>query len=149
MTSKQDTENLKIFQNTHWRKSVDVAWVILFIVGIGILIVSLPGYARFISNPNFELVDASPTYIKSMQIASALSSIGTACLSIILAAILFWRKRAEAMAVFASFFLLGYGVVMAGPLEALESFQPGAFTTLVYGIQSALFTTPTMFIFCL
>jgi len=149
MTNKEDTGIHATIQKTHWYKLVDAIWSILFMAAIGILTVSLPGYGRFISNPNSELVDALPTYIKSIEMASALSSIGTACLCIFLAFILFRRKRAEAMAVFASFFLLGYGIIMAGPLEALESFQPGTFTSTVYGIQSAFFTIPVMLIFCL
>lgn len=146
MISEQHTENRKII---HWHKLVDVMWVILFIVAIGILIVSLPGYARFASNPQFNMVDASPTYIKTVQIASVLTSIGTACLSIVLSAILFRRKRNEVMAVFASFFLLGHGIIMAGPLEALNAFEPGEYTSAVFAIQSALFMTPTMIFFCL
>jgi signal transduction histidine kinase len=149
MTGKQEIENLKVIQNTYWRKLVDVTWVILFIVAIGILIVSLPGYARFVSSPQFNMVDASPTYIKTVQIASVLTSIGTACLSIVLSAILFRRKRNEVMAVFASFFLLGHGIIMAGPLEALNAFEPGEYTSAVFAIQSALFMTPTMIFFCL
>ncbi len=149
MTSKQNKENPNVTQNIHWRKSVDVLWVILFLVAIAILIASLPGYARFVSNPQFNMVDASPTYIKSVRIASTLASIATTILSIVLSAILFWRKRTEAMAVFAAFFLMGHGILMAGPLEALDAFQPGEFTSLVFAIQSALFMTPTMTFFCL
>jgi signal transduction histidine kinase len=149
MANEQDTGIHTGIQKPHRHTLVDAMWVILFMAAIGILIASLPGYGRFISNPNSELVDASPTYIKSMEMASALSSIGTACLSIFLAFILFRRKRAEAMAVFASFFLLGYGIIMAGPLEALESYLPGTFTPLVYGIQSAFFIIPVMLIFFL
>ena len=146
MISEQHTENRKII---HWHKLVDIMWVILFIVAIGILIVSLPGYARFVSNPQFNMLDASPTYIKTVQIASVLTSIGAACLSIILSAILFRRKRNEVIAVFASFFLLGHGIIMAGPLEALKAFEPGEYTSTVFAIQSALFMTPTMIFFCL
>ena len=146
MISEQHTENRKII---HWHKLVDIMWVILFIVAIGILIVSLPGYARFVSNPQFNMLDASPTYIKTVQIASVLTSIGAACLSIILSAILFRRKRNEVIAVFASFFLLGHGIIMAGPLEALNAFEPGEYTSAVFVIQSALFMTPTMIFFCL
>src|SRR5512139_569781 len=149
MTNEQDTGTHAGIQETHWHKLVDVVWVIVFMVAIGILIASLPGYGRFISDPNSQLADASPAYIQSIEIASALSSIGTACLSLSLAFILFWRKRAEAMAVFASFFLLGYGIIMAGPLEALETYLPGTFTPLVYGIQSAFFIIPVMLIFFL
>lgn len=146
MISEQHTENRKVI---HWHKLVDIMWVILFIVAIGILIVSLPGYARFVSNPQFNMLDASPTYIKTAQIASVLTSIGAACLSIILSAILFRRKRNEVIAVFASFFLLGHGIIMAGPLEALKAFEPGEYTSTVFAIQSALFMTPTMIFFCL
>ena len=146
MISEQHTENRKII---HWHKLVDIMWVILFIVAIGILIVSLPGYVRFVSNPQFNMLDASPTYIKTVQIASVLTSIGAACLSIILSAILFRRKRNEVIAVFASFFLLGHGIIMAGPLEALKAFEPGEYTSTVFAIQSALFMTPTMIFFCL
>jgi signal transduction histidine kinase len=149
MASKQDTENLKVIQDTHWRKLVDVTWVILFIVAIGILIVSLPGYVRYISNMQFNTVDASPIFVKAMRFASMLTSIGAACLSIILSAILIRRKRNEVMAVFASFFLLGHGIIMAGPLEALNAFEPGEYTSAVFAIQSALFMTPTMIFFCL
>ena len=136
-------------QYIHWRKLIDILWMIFFVFAIFILIVSLPGYARFVSNTQFHMVDASPTYIKSVQIASALASIGSACLSIVLAAILFRRKRIEGMAVFASFFLLGHAIIMAGPLEALNAFEPGEFTSTVFVIQSALFMTPTMIFFCL
>lgn len=148
MTGKQDND-LKIIQNTPWHKWVEAIWAILFVAAVGILIASLPGYVRFVSNSQFNRVDAPPTYIKAVQIASALASIGTACLSIILSVILFRRKRNEVMAVFASIFLLGHGVLMAGPLEALSAFEPGKFTSAVFAIQSALFMTPAMVFFCL
>ena len=149
MTGKQGTKNLKAIQNIHWHKLVDAMWVILFIVAIGILIASLPGYVRYISNMQFNAVDVSPIFLKAMRFASMLTSIGAACLSIFLSAILFRRKREEVMAVFASFFLLGHGIIMAGPLEALNAFEPGEFTSVVFAIQSALFMTPTMIFFCL
>lgn len=149
MTSKQDTENLKEIHKTRSCKLVDAVWVILFITAIGILLAALPGYASHVSNFQVDAIDASPAFVRALRSASMLASIASACLSIILSAILFWRKRDEAMAVFASFFLLGYGVIMAGPLEALNAFEPGEFTSLVFSIQSALFMTPIMFIFCL
>ena len=149
MTGKQDIQNLKFTQNTHWRKLTDIVWAILFILAIGILVASLPGYVRYITNMQFNTVDASPIFLKTMRFASMLTSIGAACLSIVLSAILFRRKRNEVMAVFASFFLLGHGIIMAGPLEALNAFEPGKYTSAVFAIQSALFMTPTMIFFCL
>ncbi len=149
MTGKQETENPNVIQNTHWRRLVDGIWVILFIVAIGILIASLPGYLHNLTNMKFNTVDAPPIFVQAMRFASMITSLGTACLSIALSAILFRRKRNEVMAVFASFFLLGHGIIMAGPLEALNAFEPGKYTSAVYAIQSALFMTPTMIFFCL
>jgi signal transduction histidine kinase len=122
---------------------------VLLIAAIAILTISLPGYFHFASTPQFNLVDASPLYLQFMQIAITLASLATTCLSIVLSAILFRRKRTDAMAVFVSFYLLGYGVIMGGSLEALNSFQSGGYYSSVVAIQSALFTTPFMFIFCL
>jgi len=149
MTDEQGSWNLTDFQKTQRRKLVDSLWAVLLIAAIAILIVSLPGYVHFATNPQFDLVEASPAYLQVVQFASALASLSTVCLSILLAAFLFRRKRTEAMAVFVSFYLLGYGVIMGGSLEALNAFQPGKFSSLVVAIQSALFTTPFMFIFCL
>jgi signal transduction histidine kinase len=146
MISEKHLGNGKI---THWRKLIDVTWVILFVVAVGILIASLPGYVRYITTMQVNTVDASPIFLKTIRIASMLTSMGAACLSIVLSAILFRRKRNEVMAVFASFFLLGHGIIMAGPLEALNAFEPGKYTSAVFAIQSALFMTPTMIFFCL
>ncbi|HVP22173.1 MAG TPA: histidine kinase [Anaerolineaceae bacterium] len=114
-----------------------------------ILVASLPGYLRFISEAQVQPVDASPVFIKAVRSASALASIGTACLSIILAGILFWRKRTETMALFVSFFLLGFGVILGGPMEAIDAFKPGNWASLVLVIQSAVITIPFMLIFFL
>jgi signal transduction histidine kinase len=149
MKAEREDGMRRAIREIPWRKVVGVTWAAMFIAAIGILAASLPGYPRFISMPNLELADASPVYLNAMQGASGLASLGSALLCLLLAVVLFRRKRGEVMAVFASFFLLGYGIIMAGPLEALVAFQPERYTALVYGIQSALFTTPTMFIFAL
>lgn len=136
-------------QDARGQKFINALWMILFIVAIGILIAAVPGYFLRATNLQIDPVDAPPAYVAAMRIASALASIATASLCIILSAILFWRKRNEIMAIFASFFLLGYGIVMAGPLEALSIFLPEAFLLRVFSIQSALIVTPIMLIFSL
>ena len=149
MINKPGSKDLKKAQNTRWRVPVDVAWAVLFILATGILIASLPGYLSYLTDLQPEPVDAPPAFVMAMRAASMLASIATVCLSMSLSAILFLRKRTEAMATFASFFLLGYGIVMAGPLEALFAFRPGMYTTQVYALQSALPTTPIVLIFFL
>lgn len=87
------------------------------VVGLG-FVASLPGYyARFIKFPLSQHLGLGIVLISSV---SGLVSLLTAATSLALAAILFFRKPGDRMAIFVSFFLLGYGVVMAGPLELLE-----------------------------
>jgi hypothetical protein len=65
-----------------------------------------------------------------------------------MAAILFLRKRDEGMAMFISFYLIFYGIVMGGPLEAL-GYILGAPTSLGIVLQTVLITTPTLILFCI
>ena len=86
-------------------------------------------------------------------------SLLAALVSLILAGIIFWKKRQDPGALFVSFYLLAYGIIMAGPLEALNGFPslfPGAAvtdgmfltTTQILGLQSVLFI-PTLLLFYL
>ncbi|HVN53456.1 MAG TPA: hypothetical protein VMT46_03925 [Anaerolineaceae bacterium] len=87
------------------------------LVGLGIL-ASLPGYfGWFVLKPASEVNDR---VILLLIGASGAASLLTALTSLALAVFLFLRKRFDRMALFVSFFLLGYGLIMSGPLEMLE-----------------------------
>ena len=130
-----------------WLGSVRVLWLLAAILASGLAIVSIPGYLTgFVFTSR---VDAPIEFVSAMYSASVLASIASAIVSLVLAFLLFLRKSNERMALFVSFYLLGYGAIMAGPLEALERFflnQTGSLSILA---QTILLTAPTLALFYL
>lgn len=121
-------------------------WVAVALLAAGLFVASLPGYrSGFILVAH---VDAPPEFVSAFQNVSALISIASALLCLTLAVLLFWRKPADGMALFVSFYLLGYGTIMAGPLEAFEQTlrQPVGISVI---LQTVLLTTPTLALFFL
>ncbi len=133
-------------QTNLWR-IIHAAWVVLALAALGIFIAALPGYAYgFYPDPGTSPIAASPAYIAAMRTASALASIIAALTSLALAFVLFWRKLNEPMAVFVSFYLLAYGVLMAGPLGAWGGAQR-VYQHMDIALQAGLMTTPTFTLF--
>jgi hypothetical protein len=144
-----------------WQRVTHVAWIMCAGLALLMLLVSLPlGYATRLSGAAFdEPVDAPAWYVATMSFAQGAVSLLAALVSLVLAGLIFWKKRQEAGALFVSFFLLAYGIIIAGPLEALHGFPslfPGATltnelflsTAQILGLQSALFV-PTLVLFYL
>ncbi len=117
------------------------AWLAAAVLAFGLLLASLPGYLR-----GFQLngpVDASPELVTVFQWVGSLASLTAALLSLSLAVLLIWRKPFDRMAVFISFYLLAYGIVMGGPLEALSALN-GWSSDVTILAQAAFLTTPTI-----
>ncbi len=104
-------------------------------------------------------VDAPAWYIMIMSIAQGAVSLLAALVSLTLAGVIFWKKRQDPGALFVSFYLLAYGIILAGPLEALDGFPalfPGASAPAglilsidqILELQAALFI-PTLLLFYL
>lgn len=121
-----------------------IAWHATLALTLTILLASLPGYADKVTNTQRQLIDAPTSYISIVAIAGALLSVAVALLSISLAIVLFRRRPNDRIAVFASFLLLIYGVVMAGPLEGLHTTLPGGTSDLALTLQAAILTTPIL-----
>ncbi|HET7011197.1 MAG TPA: hypothetical protein VFI11_10510 [Anaerolineales bacterium] len=125
-----------------WLRLAQAAWPFTLLVSILILVASLGGYADWFrgQNPFTPGLEVhSPFYV-----LSGLASLATALICLALSFTLFRRKRNDPMALFVSFFVLVYGVVMAGPMEFMELFYSGA-TDLTTGVIQPLFlTTPTV-----
>ena len=119
-----------------------ILWLLGLLASIGVLIASLPGYfARpAAADPSGALTALSQVGVwlgVILSLSAALSSLALACL-------LFWKKANEPMALFLSFFLLAYGIVLSGPLEAfLEYWQPQA-PYLGLQLQTLFFGVPAM-----
>lgn len=126
---------------------VRTVWFLSAVLAVGLVVASVPGYlSGFVFTSR---VDAPAEFVSTLYFASVLASIISATVSLILAFFLFLRKSNDRIALFVSFYLLGYGVIMAGPLEALERFflhQTGSLSILA---QTILLTAPTLALFYL
>jgi signal transduction histidine kinase len=146
---------------TRWLRLAHAAWIGSALLAVLMLLASLPlGYAARLSGLAFDgPVDAPAWYISIMSSAQGAVSLLAALVSLTLAGVIFWKKRQEPGALFVSFYLLAYGIIMAGPLEALNGF-PALFpgipvtdgmllsTAQILGLQSTLFI-PTLLLFYL
>jgi hypothetical protein len=77
-------------------------------------------------------------------VLGGLASLFTCLTCLALSVLLFRLKRTEPMALFVSFYLMGYGIILAGPLELLEGAVPGASGFAIQFIQPIFFGIPTV-----
>jgi hypothetical protein len=125
-----------------WLRAARLLWIVLSVAAVGILVFSLPGYlGGFTLVPEAEAAGASSIGVLFFSAANSLASLASALLSLSLAWMLFWRRFAEPAAAALSFFLLSYGIVMAGPLEVWARVWIGPNNYSVY-LQTILSATP-------
>ncbi len=129
------------------RRVIAIAWIGLVLIDLLIIAAGLPGYLRGWGIYNSAGFLAPQHVFGLLKVLSVAASLLCAVLSIILASILFLRKRQDNMAVFVSFYLLLYGVVMGGPLEA-ALYARGLTNSLAIIFQTILLTTPTIYLLC-
>lgn len=136
-----------------WLRLAYTLWIVCAALALLIFLAAIPlGYALRLSGAGFGVpIEAPAWYIAVVSFAQGIVSLLAASVSLALAAILFWKKRADPMTLFVSFYLLAHGIFIAGPLEALNGFPPlypGAPTSsgmlittdVVLGLQGALLT---------
>ncbi len=111
---------------SRWLRAAQVAWYGAAGLALLIFVASIPGYLRGLEQQAFTAGVATESAIINsvLNITGMGASMLAAGVSLGLAALLFWRKPEDWMALYLSFFLLGYGVVLAGPLEAIGRYQP-------------------------
>ncbi|HEU0294906.1 MAG TPA: histidine kinase [Anaerolineales bacterium] len=141
-----------------WFMLAHVAWIVCAVLALLIFLAAIPlGYVQRFSGTFGVPIDAPGWYIAVMSVAQAVVSMLTALVCLALAALLFWKRRQEPMTLVVSFFLLAYGILLAGPLEALNglplmSAAPPSHRSVVISadailqIQTALFAVmPLLF----
>jgi signal transduction histidine kinase len=114
--------------NTRWLKLARVVWPITAAVSVGILIASIPGYLFSPILGVFEghlILEAGTPAFLLTRLVYAASFLGAAG-SIGLAFFLFLKKRADPMGLFLCFYLLGHGILFAGPIELLYPYWAAA-----------------------
>jgi signal transduction histidine kinase len=132
-----------------WLTVARVGWLILALVALFILVTSLPGYAlRLSGQAGHVWVDNRSTSAAVFAALSVLASLASALLSLGLAAMLFRRRFEDPTAAALSFFLLLYGVVMAGPLEAWSIYWTDNLDFAIT-MQTLLMSLPMMAFFLL
>jgi hypothetical protein len=134
-----------------WKRAARTAWVVVAALALAIFVVSIPGYFRGLEQQAFAATAAiEPAIVNTvLNFTGMIASLLAAVVSLSLAALLFWRKSEDWMALYLSFFLLGYGIVMAGPLETIGTILP-VFSqiALQYG-QPFLVAMPVVVLFCI
>ncbi|MFN2188135.1 MAG: hypothetical protein ACK2T3_05175, partial [Candidatus Promineifilaceae bacterium] len=139
----------------HLRTAVRVLWILSAIIALGVLVASLPAYTSGLFHSSAgpevsgQVASKQATILTdSLDIASSAASLSASIVSLSLAALLFLRKSNDGMAMFVSFLMLTYGIVLAGPLERLALvWAPAA--ELVWPAQSILLATPILLLSCL
>ncbi len=120
---------------------VTVLWAACLLLAVAVLLASVPGYLSAPVGLREIPADITTAEIAARWLGAAFS-IFTAGLSIGLACLLYWKERGRPMAVFLSFYLLLYAVVMAGPMEVLVNWYAPQAINLGARLQSALTPLP-------
>ena len=120
--------NIEEEQNrgSRWLKAAQLGWLVFFILAMLILLASVLVIILVYIEP--DLVDSSTLYSSSGVefLVSGIIVVVTAVIAFGLAALLYWRKRDDWMALFLAYFFILYGVVTPGPFEAITLlFQAG------------------------
>ncbi|HEU0292180.1 MAG TPA: ATP-binding protein [Anaerolineales bacterium] len=109
-----------------WMRLARMAWYPTFVTVLGIFIFFIIG--SFINGPGgiagpYYSDNSSPWIISLAWIARVLAMLA-GLISVFLALLLFWHRSGDRMGLFTSFFLMVYGIIYSGPLEALKTFFP-------------------------
>lgn len=129
--------NRSLFRFAPSSRLVRFFWVGTAILTWAGLIASLPGYYRwFVEQPVRQGFNTQGVLVASV---SGLASLLSAMVSMALAVFIFRRKPNDRPAVFVSFYLLGFGFMMSGPLEMAEFLFTGQSLHISYVVQSVFF----------
>ncbi len=129
-----------------WLSLAQAVWVVTAVLALGVLVASIPGYGVVASQGDWvgRVVEAPAGLVRAIDLAGALASFAAALVSLALAGLLFWRKPGDRMALFVSFGLLAYGIVLAGPLERLDTLVSGSAALATNVLQPLVLTWPTV-----
>lgn len=126
-------------------KLKQLLWWLAFAASLTLLAASLPGYWKEIHSgelsPEFSAVQQAALWL------GALFSIGCAALCLGLALLLFIKKPHDRMAIYLSYYLLIFGILLAGPLELLFSFWFPSSGNLAINLQTVIIPVPTLILF--
>jgi hypothetical protein len=123
------------------------AWVVAAVLTFGVLLASLTGYSVWFQGES--PITPGPDPVSVFNVLGGVTSFACALVSLGLGLLLFLRKRHEPMALFVSFYVMVYGVVLSGPLENLSPLFPAANDLATGLIQPLLLAAPTVLLIIL
>jgi len=143
-----ETMERGVYQSTlaeKWLKIGRVFWFALAFIALGFLITSLPGFALRINSslPGHGPATEPSSGYATLQILNTIASLASGILSLALSLLLFRRKFENPAVAAVSFYLLLYGIIMAGPLEAWGTYWFGN-NSFAINAQTLLMATPTV-----
>jgi len=133
-----------------WQPYLNAAWVVLATITFGIFFLSIPAYLAAFKQQHFLAgpVQNPSIFVELLNITGALASFSAALLSLMLAVVLFFKQSEDLMAVYVSFYLLLFSIIMPGPIEVLELTRFDI-SPLADFFMAFLFTAPTIALFCI
>lgn len=134
-----------------WLRWTRAAWYVAAVLVLAIVILAIPGYIRAIPG-GFSVIQFAPNpspVVLAINAISALISLATVLLSLFLAYQLFRRRPTDRMALFLSFYLLGFGL-FSGAFEVADPVQNTGVTSYLWNLFTNLIAFPaTCFLFLL
>jgi hypothetical protein len=118
------------------------AWGVTMVLALALVAASLPGYSLWFRGVNPLVPESGPG--SGFNVLSGVASLITTFVCLVLGIILFRKKRDDPMALFVSFYVIAYGVLLGGSLEYLNTLLPEAPDDAAWLIQSLFLTTPTL-----
>lgn len=129
-----------------WLRVARGVWWIAAAIAVLVFIASILGYTLFLGEdpPQFVLsIGPGPSSVFAVNSFQALVAAIAALVSLSLAAVLYRRKQDDTMALFVSFYMLAYGIVLSGPLEVLEALWHDT-PVVVMTAQAIFWSAPTV-----
>ncbi len=120
---------------------VRALWWLTLLLATVILVASLPGYGI-----RAQALSPSEEFSALVQVGKWLGiifSLSAVLISLALAGLLYWKKANEPMALFLSFYLINYGIMLSGPLEAFFEYWYPDVTYLPLQLQGVFFGLPS------
>jgi signal transduction histidine kinase len=126
-TAPVTQEELSAPTHSSWLKAARMVWYPVALLASGICVAAVPGFIVVgiggVTDPRFS-ANPAPLIIAVTWFAIIIA-ITVSFGSLFLSFLLFRRRSDDRMALLTSYLLLAYGVIVSGPLEALEPFVPG------------------------
>jgi hypothetical protein len=118
------------------------------LVVIALHFAAIPGYLSGFPIQSIQKLNASPGLALTVQVISSIVSLSCATLCLTLATILFLVRPSDRMAIYVSFYLMLYAVLMSGVIEAVAFYTDLSFSK-IYLLQLIFFAVPTIILLCL